>query len=148
MALVKGTAYWARVFTPDTMFEPKWCLDLEVSEADAKVLEEAGLTRKEAKDGVDGIRFQFKRKVETSKGEKKTPPIIVDKHNKRTKEAIGNGSEVLVQYRTYEWEYKKKSGIGVDLQGVKVLTLVPYAGADGTEFGDIQDDLDEDNPFA
>lgn len=148
MALVKGTAYWAKVFTPDTQYDPKWCIDIEVSEEDSEVLKSHGMEPRTGKGCESGFRFQFKRKTLKRDGSEATPPIIVDKDNKRMSSMIGNGSEVLIQYRPYEWEFKKKTGKGCDLQGVKVLTHVTYGSKDGAEFGSIEEELSENDPFA
>jgi len=69
---------------------------------------------------------------------------------------IGNGSEVIVQYRTYEWSNRFGSGIGADLVAVQVLELVPYKGGQvkdelevqgTTKVLDTPDDFDDDIPF-
>jgi hypothetical protein len=147
MALVKGVAYWAKVFSLDTTYEPKWTIDVEVSPEDAEVLKGHGMEPRTGKGCESGLRFQFKRKLEKRDGSEQDPPIVVDKNNRKTKDIIGNGSEVIIQFRPYDWEYKKKTGKGCDLQGVKVTSLVTYGAKDGAEFGEIEEDLPENDPF-
>ena len=43
---------------------------------------------------------------------------------------VGNGSDVKVMYKEYDWNYAGKSGVGLDLQAVQVISLIPY----GEEF--------------
>ena len=148
MALVKGTAYWAKVFTPDTQYDPKWCINIEVNEEDAEVLKGLGMEPRTGVGCESGRRFEFKRKTTKRDGSEVPPPIIVDKDNKRLTALIGIGSEILIQYRPYEWEFKKKTGKGCDLQGVKVLKHIVYGAQDGAEFGSIEEELSETDPFA
>ena len=65
---------------------------------------------------------------------------------------VGNGSDVNVLYKTYEWNYAGKNGIGADLQAVQVINLVEYS--EGEDFDVVPDgyksgnDLDSDEiPF-
>ena len=39
---------------------------------------------------------------------------------------VGNGSRVKVMYKPYEWNFKGKKGVGLDLQAVQVLDLIEY----------------------
>jgi len=45
---------------------------------------------------------------------------------------VGNGSDVNVLFKTFEWEYAGKSGVSADLQAVQVVNLIPYG--DGEDF--------------
>jgi len=126
--IVKGIAKWASVQAPNTTFEPEYSVDLEVSDVDAKALRAKGLVVKD-KDGKNVIKF--KRKVTRSDGEENPKPKVVDADAMPFDELIGNGSEVNVQYRTYDWTWAGKSGVSADLVGIQVLNHVAYGG---TEF--------------
>ena len=39
---------------------------------------------------------------------------------------VGNGSKVKVMYKPYEWNFKGKKGMGLDLQAVQVIDLIEY----------------------
>ena len=56
---------------------------------------------------------------------------------------IGNGSDVNVLYKTYEWNHKPtgRSGKSADLQAIQVIDLVAYEGGNTTasEFEEIPD---------
>ena len=63
-----------------------------------------------------------------------------------------DGSDVNVLFKTYEWNYAGKNGIGADLQAVQVINLVEYS--EGEDFDVVPDgyksgnDLDSDEiPF-
>ena len=126
--IVRGIAKWASVQAPNTTFEPEYSIDLEVSDQDAQTLRGQNLVVKE-KDGKNVIKF--KRKVTRSDGEENPKPKVVDADAMPFGELIGNGSEVNVQYRTYDWTWAGKSGVSADLVGVQVLKHVAYGG---TEF--------------
>jgi len=148
MSLVKGKAFWVKVQSPDTEYEPKWKADLEVSEEDGAILKGLGMIPRSVEGVPSDTRVQFKRKCEKMDGSKNEQPILVDKDNKRLTSLIGNGSDVIVQYRVYETTYKGKVYQNFDLQGIKVMNLVPYGSPDGAEFGIVEEEFNEDNPFA
>ena len=65
---------------------------------------------------------------------------------------VGNGSDVNVLFKTYEWEYAGKMGIGTELEKVQVTKLIEYN--DNSEDFDVVPDgysaanaLDDDIPF-
>lgn len=133
MALVSGKAMWACVQEPNTKFEPCWSVDLIVDDKTAKDFESRGhKVRVNPETGEKSLKF--KRKVTTRKGDNNRPPVVVDVHRNPFKELVGNGSEVVVQYREYDWSVMGKSGKSLDLQGVQVVKHKSFAGADGSEF--------------
>jgi len=138
MATVQGIAYWARVHNPDTTFDPQWCIDLVVDKQTAKGFKDKGVKIKQNDDGEYVVKF--KRNVARSNGGENKPPRIVDAGKKPMLDEIGNGSEVVIQYQTYDWKYKTKTGVGVDLMAVQVLKLVEYSGGSDT------DEFDEHEP--
>jgi hypothetical protein len=143
MAIAKGTAMWAKVHRPVANYNKdgyEYTIDLIVDKEEAAKLKEVGATVREK--GGDLV-VKFKLKVERKDGSKNEPPLIVDADKMPTKEEIGNGSKVRVQYRTYDWEFGKKKGTSIALQAVQVLELVEFKGGTtqaGAEFGDVDED--------
>lgn len=133
MAKVSGIAMWASVNTPNTRFEPMYCIDLIVSEADAKKLKAEGVKVKRNDDGEPVVKFRRKLYRKGSSEENQKPKCVDAKLNPYTG-LIGNGSKVVVQYNVYDWTNSFGSGKGVDLQGVQILELVEFVGRDGSEF--------------
>ena len=107
MATIQGKAYWASITRPNTTFDPVYQIDLAIDEETAEQFSAKGITVKEDERG---------KLVDSSKN-----PIDV---------LVGNGSDVKVMFKEYDWNYAGKSGVGLDLQAVQVINLVPY----GEEF--------------
>ena len=61
-------------------------------------------------------------------------PRLLDTDKQELSIAVGNGSKVRVQYNEYSGEGKFGPYIGLDLQAVQVVDLVPYKNGDGDEF--------------
>ena len=70
--------------------------------------------------------IRFKRKVQKANGDKNTQPQLVDAEKRPLDKIVGNGSRVKVMYKPYEWNFKGKKGVGLDLQAVQVLDLIEY----------------------
>lgn len=138
---VRGIAMWASVQTPNTTFDPVYSIDLIVDEDKADKLKELGLKVKKTEDG---LVCKFKRKQFRFDGTENAKPVIVDAKKEPFNGLIGNGSEVIVQFSTYEWTNKFGSGIASDLQGVQIVNLVSYKAADGEEFDVIDEDDEEE----
>jgi hypothetical protein len=130
--VIEGTAYWASISKPNTTYEPKWTINVVLSEEDAKDFASRGHTVKESDDGSFVV---IKRKCEGNNGPNNQPRLL-DINGNDVNVLIGNGSKVKVQYREYDWEMNGKSGKGLDLQAVKILDLVPYSAGDGDELVD------------
>lgn len=128
MAQVEGTAYWASLTRPNEKFEPMWRLDLAVDDATAKEFAKEGFTLGETNIDGNVIKniIKFKRKVSKNNGDKNQPPMVVDASKKPLDKIVGNGSKVIVMYKSYDWNYKGKTGKGLDLQAVQVKDLVEY----------------------
>ena len=73
-----------------------------------------------------GTGLKFKRKVSKANGDKNQQPQLVDAEKNPLNKIVGNGSKVKVMYKSYDWNYKGKTGKGLDLQAVQVLDLVEY----------------------
>jgi hypothetical protein len=130
MATVSGKAMWANVTTPQTRFEPhNYTITLVVGEETASEFEAEGFAVRETDDGKVLV---MKRRYERNDGTINPVPICVDKDKEPFIDKIGNGSDVVVQYRGYENQFGKF----IELQGVQVLELVEYEPLpdDGEEF--------------
>lgn len=128
MAQVEGTAYWASLTRPNEKFEPMWRIDLAVDDNTATDLAKEGITLGETVIDGNTIKnvVKFKRKVSKANGDKNQPPSIVDGQKQPLDKIVGNGSKVVVMYKSYDWNYKGKTGKGLDLQAVQVKNLVEY----------------------
>jgi hypothetical protein len=128
MAQVEGTAYWASLTRPNEKFEPMWRIDLAVDDNTAADLAKEGIALGETVIDGNTIKnvVKFKRKVSKANGDKNQPPSIVDGQKQPLDKIVGNGSKVVVMYKSYDWNYKGKTGKGLDLQAVQVKNLVEY----------------------
>ena len=131
MAILEGTAYWASITTPNTTYEPVYTVNLVVDNETANDFASRGHTVKQMDEGPALI---MKRKVNGPKGMVRPAPRLFDKDKQEISTAVGNGSQVRVQFNEYDWEYAGKQGKGLDLQAVQVLNLVEYRYGDGDEF--------------
>jgi hypothetical protein len=148
MAIVEGKAYWASITRPNEKFEPMWRLDLAVDDATASEFQKQGFSIGETVINDETIKniIKFKRKVSKANGDRNQQPQLVDAEKKPLDKIVGNGSKVKVMYKSYDWNYKGKTGKGLDLQAVQVLDLVEYtpkevfevegSSSDGTEIRD------------
>jgi hypothetical protein len=132
MAIVEGTAYWASITRPNEKFEPMWRIDLAVDDATASEFQKQGFSIGETVINDETIKniIKFKRKVSKVNGDKNQQPQLVDSEKKPLDKIVGNGSKVKVMYKSYDWNYKGKTGKGLDLQAVQVLDLVEYTPND------------------
>jgi len=136
MALLEGTAYWASVTTPNTTFEPVYSVNLVVSDEIAQTFQERGYPIKEMDEGRAIV---IKRKVNGPNGMVRPAPKLVDKFKQPIDCKIGNGSEVVVQYKEWESQWKGKTFKGLDFQAMQVINLVEIGTADGAEFDSFED---------
>lgn len=134
--ILEGKAYWAAITVPNTRYEPAWQVDLVVSDEVADDFESRGF---KVKDKDYGRCLTIKRKVNRKDGTQRPTPKLMDAKKNVIDEAIGNGSDVLVQCR--EWEMGEYQGL--ELQAVQIVNLVPYAGADGEEFEELETEEDD-----
>jgi hypothetical protein len=128
MAIVEGTAYWASITRPNEKFEPMWSIDLSVDDKTASEFQKEGFKVGETTIDNQTIKnvIKFKRKVSKANGDKNQQPQLVDAEKNPLNKIVGNGSKVKVMYKSYDWNYKGKTGKGLDLQAVQVLDLVEY----------------------
>ena len=139
MAVVRGTAYWAYVTTPNTTYEPCYTVNLVVDQATAADFEERGFNIKQMDEGPALI---IKRKVNGPGGMIRKAPKLKDAKKNEIDLGVGNGSEVVVQYKEWESTWKNRTYKGLDFQQMQVLKLVEY-NAEKDEF-DIEDDEEDD----
>jgi hypothetical protein len=128
MAIVEGTAYWASITRPNEKFEPMWRVDVALSDKDAEEFKSKGINLKESviEDKTVKNLVTFKRKVSKANGDRNSQPTLVDAEKKPLDKIVGNGSKVKVMYKSYDWNYKGKTGVGLDLQAVQVVDLIEY----------------------
>jgi len=128
MAIIEGTAYWASLTRPNEKFEPMWRVDLSVSDEVAEDFRSKGISVGQTvvdEQTINNI-VRFKRKVSKANGDKNQPPAVVDAIKQPLDKIVGNGSKVKVMYRSYDWNFKGKKGVGLDLQAVMVSDLIEY----------------------
>ena len=128
MAIVEGTAYWASITRPNEKFEPMWRVDVALSDKDAEEFKSKGVNLKESVIEDKSVKnlVTFKRKVSKANGDRNSQPTLVDAEKKPLDKIVGNGSKVKVLYKSYDWNYKGKTGTGLDLQAVQVVDLIEY----------------------
>ena len=131
MAILEGTAKWASITTPNTKYEPVYTVDLIVDETTANDFASRG---HKVKQHDEGPALVIKRKVNGPNGMIRPARRLLDTDKQELSTAVGNGSKVRVQYNEYSGEGKFGPYIGLDLQAVQVVDLVPYKNGDGDEF--------------
>ncbi len=130
MAILEGSVKWASITTPNTKFEPVYSIDLIVDEEIANDFASRG---HKVKQHDEGPALVIKRKVNGPNGMIRPAPRLLDASKQEINTAVGNGSKVRVQFNEYSGEGKFGPYVGMDLQAVHVIDLVPYKGADGEE---------------
>lgn len=142
--LKKVKVNWAQVLTPDTKFEPVWHVTAVLEEHHKKQLideskevdpKKKGIKIKENDEGQDVYRFRRKVSKADGSGEN-NPPVVCGPKGKDDKfeKLIGNGSVCNIQYRFVPYNNKFGSGVTCDLQGIQVISHVPYGEQDGDAF--------------
>ena len=144
MPVIKGTAFWCKHNTPSDM-SGKYEMELgRLTAKQVKELQSYGAPIKKDDAEKDDpnykgryIKLISKRKPRAKDAKGNPLPDDLD---------IGNGSKVKVQFNTYEWSYKKKTGVSWGFQGLQLLELVEYSGGGEDELLDEEDGfvLDDD----
>lgn len=130
MAVLSGKSFWASISSPNTTFEPVWQVDLALDGDQLNKAQSLGLKVKNKGD-ERGDFVSIKRKVNRRDGQQNTQPSLKDaKKNDMGSTLVGNGSDVNVLFKTYEWEYAGNRGVGTDLQAVQVVNLIPYGDSE------------------
>ena len=140
MAILQGTAYWVSATTPNTTFEPVYSVNLVVDEVTAEDFKSRGFSIKEMDEGPAIV---IKRKVNGPNGMIRPAPRLVDAYKNPLDARIGNGSEVKVQYKEWQSEWKGKTFYGLDFQAMQVLSLIEVGSADGAEFDVLDSEMED-----
>lgn len=92
---------------------------------------------------TDLWKFTFKRGVATRRGNLLPPPVVQDAQKTAwpADVHIGNGSAGKVAFKPYTWNNPEAGkGISLQLEGVRVLHLVPYVPPSAADaFGDAEE---------
>ena len=135
--LLSGKAMWASITSPGiTKFPPpKYSLDLVLDDETADRLKTEGFNVRDNKEYSPFITI--KREVNRKDGSANAVPKLVDADKNPLDCKVGNGSDVTVQCRPYDWTFGDRSGRNLDLQAVQVNNLIEYEGTsvDGEELG-------------
>lgn len=125
-----GKVNWAQVFQPNKFGAFSLNFYPETKEV-RKAIKDAGYKGSIKEDDEGEFYYVFRRKNSKKiKGEEVVfgPPKVTDKDGNEFKEAIGNGSVVSVNISLYDYTDPEsgQQGKGLRLEGVKVLTHIPY----------------------
>ena len=153
MSVIEGTAYWAKVIKADQKYKKNgggiWSIEVaNLSKETRTELKELGLQKAIKNLDDDRDFFITLRRNENRSDKDKTAqdaPVILDSQNNIFEGAIGNGSKVRVQFRTYDYDGTDDSGTrfqgtSTELTKVQVIELVEYETDDA-------DTSYEDTPF-
>jgi hypothetical protein len=120
---LRGKAYWAKVY-PENASEGKLSMDLGLlTDQDIKMARDLGLKVKQ--DEMRGPHISLWNYATNFDGTPKTLRIV-DAGLNPLKSLIGNGSDVYVEFRVKDWEYKGKTGKRAELGAVQVEKLVAF----------------------
>lgn len=125
MTIITGKCYWAKVYQPNTRYEPTYSIDVCVNDSNREAIMKDGLAIKNTGD-ERGDFVTIKQKVNRRDGTENEPPVVIDAQKNPMTKLIGNGSIVNVQYTPFEWEMNGKRGVSPLLKKVQVVNLVPY----------------------
>ena len=92
----------------------------------------------------EGPAIVIKRKVNGPNGMIRPAPRLVDAYKNPLDARIGNGSEVKVQYKEWQSEWKGKTFYGLDFQAMQVLSLIEVGSADGAEFDVLDSEMEDE----
>lgn len=141
MAIIQGEAYWASVTTPNTTYDPVYTVNLIVDNETAEDFKSRGYSVKQMDEGQALV---IKRKVNGPNGMVRPAPRLVDKFKNPLDCRVGNGSNVRVQYKEWESEWKGKTFKGLDFQAMQVIDLIEVGSPDGSEFDAYDSSMEEE----
>jgi hypothetical protein len=119
---ISGICKWAKLFKPDTKFEPQYSLILYPDADGWVVWKETGLGGK-IKEDEDGKFVTLRRKIAGPEWQPVLPPPeVVDAEGKPLDKLVGNGSAVTVKIEVYD----TRKGPGHRIEKVRVDKLVEY----------------------
>lgn len=137
----KGPVKWCKVQKPDTNFDKsgsEWSTNVYLDDEGMKAFKASGLRLKQHED-EEGTYIQVRRPTKKRDGTEVSPPKVIDENGKEFKDLVGNGSVCTVKVITYDTDMGK----GHRFEGIRIIDLVPYEGAD------VEDPigLDDEAPF-
>ncbi len=141
MAIIQGEAYWASVTSPNTTYDPVYTVNLVVDDNTAEDFRSRGFSVKQMDEGQALV---IKRKVNGPNGMVRPAPRLVDKFKNPLDTRVGNGSNVRVQYKEWESEWKGKVFKGLDFQAMQVIDLVEVGSPDGSEFDVVDSNMEDE----
>jgi len=149
MILYNCEVKWARLTAPDQM-SGKWSIRIYLSPEQADALRAERLELKADED--KRVFINASRKPVTSKGKKVEPPRVVGMDKKPFEKEIGNGSICNIIADPYDWTFGNKTGRGLWLNAVQVVTWKEYVGHedfDAPEGAQVNEPVNEfdDLPF-
>lgn len=142
--VVHGKIMWAHLDKENEM-SGKYQLDIcQLDDADAKLLEAAGLDVKEG-----GEKKPTHGRYVTPKATRQVTVVDANKDAWDDLGNIGNETEAKVCIRAYDYNYNGKKGVAAGLQAVQVLNHVKYdpAGAFNVETDYAPEPAKDDVPF-
>ena len=128
--VIEGVSKWASILSPNTTYEPKYCIDLILAEEKAQQLKEEGYN---IKDKEDGPTITISRKVNGPNGMIRNAPTLMGRDKEDLDCLVGNGSKVKVQAKPWEMTRNGQDFKGLELQAVQVIDLIEYRAGDGDE---------------
>lgn len=129
MALVSGKSVYARVYQP-TQYD-NYLVNLVVDEETAARLAEEGMDVYDANGGLsDGKDYSEYGPYIVRFKEKEKPKVVGPDGRTPFDKLIGNGSDIVVQYRARDYNYRGKTGTAFYLKAVQVVNHVPYVAVD------------------
>jgi hypothetical protein len=154
MPVIQGKAYWSKHIRADKKF-PKngggiWSIDVSnLTKETRDELKKLGLS-KAIKNKDDDREFFItlrRNEIQADKSTRNDPPEAVDSQNNSFKGAIGNGSDVKVRFRTYDYsgtndEGQSFEGTSAELLKIQVIDLVPYETDEKEDFESMEDDFE------
>ncbi len=124
--VLKGKSFYLQGVRPNEL-SGKYQMDISLDDTEVQKLKAIGVEVKN-KDDARGNFVTLKRSASTKDGTPMAGPKIIDSDEVEipAEVLIGNGSTVKVVTHKYDWTFKGKKGIGLGLDVVQVLDLVPY----------------------
>lgn len=136
MSTISGKSIYAQVHRPNQF--DAYQIILAMDKESAQKLKDQGVKPQNAstfelKDGSTADQFgefihRFKQKAEGKTGSFPPPRVVIEEDGELVDfdEDIGNGSDVVVQYKIGEWTFKGRKGKTAYLEAVKVVNHIPY----------------------
>lgn len=124
--VLQGKAFYLNSARPNEL-SGKYQMDLCVDDATVERLTTLGIEVKNKGDDR-GNFVTLKRSAETKDGKPMSGPRVIDSEKNEIPDDIlvGNGSTVKVITNKFDWKFKGKTGVGLGLDTVQVLDLIPY----------------------